>query len=79
MPENAISYKKALESFESKQPALIQNYTVNGTFIGEIAMRIIVKDGAPYWYLGLIDSNGKTKALLIDGTNGNILAIKDVF
>lgn len=79
VPENTVTYQIALNNFEEQQPMLIENYKTNGEFNGEIAMRIIVRNGSPYWYLGITDRNGKTKALLIDGISCEILAVKDIF
>ncbi len=79
VPENTVTYQTALNSFEKQQSPLLENYKIDGEFKGEIAMRIIVRNGSPYWYLGLTDENGKTKALLIDGFSCEILAVKDIF
>ncbi len=79
LPKNTISYKKALECLQDKQSNLIKSYyDENGKFTAEICAKIIVKDAHPYWYIGLSTKNS-TKALLIDGFNGELLAIRDVF
>ena len=41
-------------------------------------MRIIVKKEKPYWYIGLINQDGTTKALLVDGFSGEVLAIRKI-
>ena len=51
----------------------------NNIFNGEIRAKILVRNGKAYWYMGLIDASGRTRALLIDGASGEILAAKDVF
>ena len=79
IPENTLSYKQALIEFEKQQPSLIKNYEVGTEFHAELQMRILMREGKPYWYLGIIDKSGNTKALLLDGFSGKILAIKDVF
>lgn len=80
IPDNAISANEALTALESRQSALISAYkNDNGEFIGEIVERIMIKSKKAYWYIGLCDGNGGTKALLIDGSNGEILAIREIF
>lgn len=79
VPENTIDYKTALIKLEENQPLLISSKKdENGNFTAEIYMRIIVKKGAPYWYVGICE-NANIKALLLDGFSGKVLAIKDVF
>ena len=79
LPENAITYDKALDSLVKDQKVLVDSFRdQNENFIGEITARIIVKKGAPYWYIG-ISSTAQTKALLIDGINAKTLAIREIF
>ncbi|MBR5900232.1 MAG: hypothetical protein IKZ38_02415 [Clostridia bacterium] len=80
LPEGTLSYKDALSSLLKEQKTLIENYEdENGNFNGEIRLRVIVKDDKPYYYAGLIGKDGNLKALLIDGLNGKILAVREVF
>ena len=68
-----------MEILSSEQGALIETYkNENGEFSGEISERIIVKNEKPYWYVGLLNGKGGTKALLIDGLNGEILAVREI-
>ena len=79
LPENSLSFEKALEFLEKNQPSLINSYKdENGVFQGEIHLRVIVKDQKPYWYVGLLSTDKNLKALLIDGFTGDILAIREV-
>ena len=79
VPENTISYQTALTHLQNKQSQLIGSYyDETGRFTAEICAKIIVKDAHPYWYIGL-STKANTKALLIDGFNGDLLAIRDVF
>ena len=79
VPPTAITCDKALEILSSEQGALIETYkNENGEFSGEISERIIVKNEKPYWYVGLLNGKGGTKALLIDGLNGEILAVREI-
>ena len=57
----------------------LKNYCdEKGNFNAEIALRVLVKDNHPYWYVGLSNTSG-TKALLLDGFSGEVLAVKDIF
>ncbi len=80
VPEGTLSYSKALATLEQKQPSLIKSYkSENGTFTAEIFLRVVVKDGNAYWYIGLANEDGGLKALLIDGKSGELLAVREVF
>ena len=79
VPKDTLSYDKALSKLEENQPLLISSKKdENGIFTSEIYMRIIVKKGVSYWYVGICE-NANVKALLLDGKTGNVLAIKDIF
>lgn len=79
LPENTITYEKALIFLEKNQPSLINSFKdENGVFQGEIHLRVIVKDSKPYWYVGLVSMDKNLKALLIDGFSGEVLAIREV-
>lgn len=80
LPDNTISYKEALLSIKENEVALWDSYyNNNGEFLAEIRMRAIIKEGAPYWYVAFVKENGNTKAFLLDGFSGEILAVKDLF
>ena len=80
LPENTISYTEALDHLINQQSDLLNLYIdQNGNFNGEIIMRVLVKDKHSYWYIGLCDTEGKLKALLIDGFDGKVLAARDIF
>lgn len=80
LPENTIDYKTALDFLYQDQSALIESYTdQEGNLNLEIYERITVKNGKPYWYVGLASGNGNLKALLIDGISGQTLAIREIF
>lgn len=80
IPENTITYSKALLTLAKSQSVLISHYmSEEGVFLAEIHARILVKDGKAYWYVGIVDKNADTKALLIDGTSGEVLAIREIF
>ena len=77
--ENALNYQKALSNLYKKQENLIKAYIdEDGNFTADIHMRILVKNQKTYWYVGLV-KNSSTKALLLDASTGETLAIRDVF
>ena len=79
VPDGTITYQTALKRLREQQSNLLSNYIdENGNYNVEICARIIVKDGTPYWYIGLTDKNGVIRALLIDGLNGEVLAVKQI-
>ena len=80
VPEKALDYKGAINSLIKSQPSLLDNYkNENGDFCAEIYARILVKDSKAYWYIGIASGEGSLKALLIDGMNGELLAVREVF
>ena len=79
-PDGTVDYITAVDSLLVSQSALIDLYRDEfGNFNGSIKARILVKDGKPYWYIGLISANGNEKALLVDGISLEVLAIRDIF
>ncbi len=79
VPKSTIESDRALEILVEKQSSLIDVYkNDSGVFTGEISERIIVKNDKPYWYIGLLNGKGGTKALLVDGLNGEILAVREI-
>lgn len=79
LPENCISYERALELLTEKQQSLLGAYQSDNGFNAEIYMRIFIKNDAPYWYVGIANGNGTLKALLIDGVSGELLAVREIF
>ena len=80
VPEKTISYQTALDCLAKEQKNLISAYTdENGNFNAELFVRLVVKNGAPYWYVGIASGGNKLKALLIDGLSGKTLAIREIF
>lgn len=79
-PDGTADYSDALDSLLTSQSALIDNYRdANGDFVGKIHQRLIVKNGKAYWYVGLVNSSDDVKALLVDGSTLEVLAIRDIF
>ncbi len=78
-PDGTKNARDGLNSLLTSQPDLISNYTVDGVFMGEIAVRLLVENNKAYYYVGLTDVKGKTKALLIDSETFEVLAIRQIF
>ena len=79
LPANTISHEKALDILFEKQSHLLNSYyDESGVFTAKIIERVIVKNGKPYYYIG-IKNGDKLKALLIDGLSGKLLAVREVF
>jgi hypothetical protein len=80
IPENTISYNTALDYLASSQNTIISHYiNQDGIFNAEIYLRVLVKDGKPFWYVGIASGGDNLKAFLIDGISGEILAVRDIF
>ena len=71
--ERTISPKQALQTVVEHEGELFQSLTDKYGFAGEIYMRLLYED-APYYYVGIVDRNGNTTALLLNGETGKILA-----
>lgn len=78
LPENTITYSNALSCLQQSQSQLLKTFYQDGKFCAELCLRVLVKDNHPYWYV-CISSKEISKALLIDGFTGEVLAIRDVF
>lgn len=70
---NDKDYTKQVLDGILKEESMQQFYT-NGTFLGEIRLRLIWDDGV-YYYVGLITPDGSEHAFLTDET-GKVLASK---
>lgn len=79
LPEQTLTYAEVLRCIKEKQPDIINRYTnENQEFIGNITMRVLVKNEHPYYYVGMSSEQKNLKALLVDGISGEILAIREV-
>ena len=62
-----------LQKVKEREQELFLSLTDKYGFAGEIYLRLIYED-APYYYVGIIDRNGKVNAFLLNGETGKILA-----
>ena len=75
--DGTLSPREILSAFENAESEKIASLKKNGVFCAEIRIRLIVSEDTPYYYLGLIDENGKTFSYLLGGETGKILAKRE--
>lgn len=68
-----LAPKAVLEILKEEDPEPFAALTDKYGFAGEIYLRLIFEEN-PYYYVGIIDRNGKIYAFLINATTGKILA-----
>ena len=73
LSKDTLAPETALKNLVDSEQELFTSMTDKYGFAGEIYLRLIYED-SPYYYVGVIDRNGKTNAFLINGTSGKILA-----
>ncbi|MBR2442641.1 MAG: hypothetical protein IKB20_06230 [Clostridia bacterium] len=71
--EDTLTPKNVLKNLEREESELFASLTDKYGFTGEIYMRLIYED-APYYYVGLIERDGKVHAFLINAKTGKLLA-----
>ena len=76
LSETTLSPETVLKKLVTAEQALFTSMTDKYGFAGEIYLRLIYED-SPYYYVGVIDRNGKTNAFLINATSGKILARRE--
>lgn len=78
LPQNALPYTAALDALKKEQKPLLDAFTENGVFSAELYLKIFVKNGKPFWYVGIAYGSDRLKALVIDGTTAQILAVREI-
>lgn len=76
LEERTLSAETVLTNLVNAEAELFASMTDKYGFAGEIYLRLIYED-SPYYYVGVIDRNGKTNAFLINATSGKILAKRE--
>ncbi len=74
--ETTLSPETVLKTLVNAEAELFTAMTDKYGFAGEIYLRLIYED-SPYYYVGVINRNGKTNAFLINATSGKILAKRE--
>ncbi|MBQ7369332.1 MAG: hypothetical protein IJW60_06480 [Clostridia bacterium] len=76
LSESTLSPENALKCLVAAQAELFTTMTDKYGFAGEIYLRLLYED-SPYYYIGVIDRNGKTNAFLLNATSGKLLAKRE--
>lgn len=71
--QNTITPQNALDIVQKDEHELFNDMTDKYGFAGEIYLRLIYEE-SPYYYVGIIERNGKVTALLLNAESGKILA-----
>jgi len=71
--EETLPPREILNKVRASESELFKSMTDKNGFAGEIYLRLIYED-APYYYVGVIDRDGKINAFLTDCKDGKILA-----
>ncbi len=74
--EKTLSPKAALSALIAENSEQFTAMTDEYGFSGEIYLRLIYED-SPYYYVGIIDRNGKISAFLMNAETGKILARRE--
>ena len=71
--ENTLSAQEVLDTLKETEGELFESLTDKYGFAGEIYIRLIYEEN-PYYYVGIIDKNGKINAFLLNAQTGKLLA-----
>ena len=74
--DDTITYTAALEKATQKAADFLKQNSANGSFNGEISIRLLCENDRNYYYVGFIIKSGLKQAYLIDGKSGEVLAEK---
>lgn len=72
--ETLLGLKDLLSCAQKENKQLFSSFTSHKKFNGEIYVRLLWENDICYYYVGLIDKNGKTYALLVDAKSGKTIA-----
>ncbi len=76
LTEKTLSPKVILSKLSQEKKRLFSSMTDKYGFTGEIYLRLIYED-SPYYYVGVIDRQGKIFAFLMNAETGKILAERE--
>ena len=71
--ENTLSPEKALSRALENEKATLERLSASGSFRGEFYVRLLRRD-KNYYYIGIVDTEGKMISLLLDSESGEVLA-----
>ncbi len=76
LTETTLSPRHILDSLYAEYPAPFAALTDEYGFAGEIYLRLIYEE-SPYYYIGIINREGKVYAFLLNAETGKILARRE--
>ena len=71
--ENTLSAQDILKKLQETEGELFESLTDQYGFAGEIYIRLIYEEN-PYYYVGIIEKDGKINAFLLNAQTGKLLA-----
>ena len=74
--ENTISVDKALDCAVAAEKETVKRMMKNKRFCGEFYVRLLRRN-TNYYYVGIVDTEGKTISLLLDADTGAVLARRE--
>lgn len=74
--EATLTAKEALSCAIESEKETIEHMTTSNGFNGEFYVRLLRRD-ANYYYVGIVDRDGKTISLLLDSESGEVLARRE--
>lgn len=75
--ETTLTPREVLNKIQTSESEIFKSMTDRNGFAGEIYLRLIYEEN-PYYYVGIIDREGKILALLVDSEDGKILAKREM-
>ena len=72
--QQVLSLGQLLDAVKKDNSKIFGAHTSGNKFSGELYVRLLWNDGACYYYVGVIDTDGKTFAILADASTGKTLA-----
>ena len=73
---NTLTPRALLTALEENERETFNLLTNDNLFAGEIYLRLICED-EPYYYVGLITKDGKTRSFLLTADTGKVLAKRE--
>lgn len=74
--QTTLSPRELLNTLKENEKETFNLLTEDNAFVGEIYLRLICED-EPYYYVGLITKDGKTRAYLLTADTGKVLAKRE--
>ena len=71
--DKTLSVKQTLDAAIAAEQDTVNAIMKNGVFCGELYVRLLRRDKT-YYYVGIVDTAGRTVSLLLDSETGGVLA-----